>query len=158
FLAGFLIACAGEALRLWAAGTIKKNRELARVGPYALVRHPLYLGSFLILAGMCLASTSPHLWARSGLLWALAMAGLAYVYRHKMADEEAGLRESFGSQFDDFERSTPAFWPDPSRLDARALKDGAFDLALALKNKEHHTVAGLLAAAAALWFKLVYQF
>ncbi|MGH8104132.1 MAG: methyltransferase family protein, partial [bacterium] len=37
----------GAALRIWAAGTIKKQQTLAQEGPYALMRHPLYFGSFL---------------------------------------------------------------------------------------------------------------
>ena len=46
----------GILIRLWASGHIKKDQELAQDGPYALVRHPLYVGNLILLAGYCLAS------------------------------------------------------------------------------------------------------
>ncbi|MCU0990557.1 MAG: hypothetical protein MUE63_13455 [Xanthomonadales bacterium] len=49
-LAGFVIAALGQAWRIYAAGVIYKNKRLATTGAYSLVRHPLYLGNFLILA------------------------------------------------------------------------------------------------------------
>jgi hypothetical protein len=44
------------AIRLWAAGTIHKARQVTVTGPYAWVRHPLYAGSFLIANGYFLMS------------------------------------------------------------------------------------------------------
>src|SRR5262245_40236752 len=41
---GVLLILAGLAVRTWAAGTLRKQRELAVTGPYAWVRHPLYCG------------------------------------------------------------------------------------------------------------------
>ncbi len=49
-MTGIAIAGAGQLFRIFAAGTIFKNRKLASTGAYALVRHPLYLGNILILA------------------------------------------------------------------------------------------------------------
>ncbi len=40
-------------LRGYAAGYVKKNRELTQTGPYAHTRNPLYLGSMLMAAGFC---------------------------------------------------------------------------------------------------------
>ena len=155
FLAGFLIALLGEAVRLWAAGTIKKNKELAREGPYALVRHPLYLGSFLIVAGLTLASFNPYRFFRTLAVWALALGGFAWLYRRKMADEEAKISQLFGAEFEGYRRSTPMFWPD--FRNKAALRGGVFDLGQALKNREHHAVFGVLGVAAVLWMKLIYQ-
>jgi protein-S-isoprenylcysteine O-methyltransferase Ste14 len=45
-------------LRGYAAGYVKKNRELTRTGPYAHTRNPLYLGSMLIAAGFAVALLS----------------------------------------------------------------------------------------------------
>jgi hypothetical protein len=42
---------AGLWLRGYAAGYVKKNRELTVTGPYAHTRNPLYLGSMLMAAG-----------------------------------------------------------------------------------------------------------
>src|SRR3989338_4208046 len=65
---GVLFVLLGEALRLWANGyvghvkvnwTQKRPNEprvgqLVTGGPYAYVRHPLYLGTFLIGTGFCI--------------------------------------------------------------------------------------------------------
>src|SRR5918994_3612436 len=56
--AGAVIALAGEALRIWAAGHLEKGREVTASGPYRLTRHPLYLGSAVIGAGFAVASAS----------------------------------------------------------------------------------------------------
>lgn len=151
---GFLLAVAGEGLRIWAAGTIKKNKALATDGPYSVVRHPLYLGSFLIAAGFALASFNPWHPFRTALVWALAFGGFAWVYRRKMADEESKIHELFGADFERWRERTPMFWP---ALKKGAVRPAPFDAALALKHREHHTIAGMLAIAAFLWMKLVYQ-
>ena len=56
--AGLTIALLGQVFRIYAAGFIFKNKQLASTGPYALVRHPLYLGNLLILIGFTLASAN----------------------------------------------------------------------------------------------------
>src|SRR5471030_1298432 len=53
-----LLACAipvvlGCALRSWAAGYLFKGKRVAVGGPYAYVRNPLYLGSFILGLGFC---------------------------------------------------------------------------------------------------------
>ena len=45
-------------LRGYAAGYVKKNRELTQTGPYAYTRNPLYLGSMLMAAGFAVALLS----------------------------------------------------------------------------------------------------
>ena len=55
---GALVAAAGELIRIWAAGHLEKGREVTMSGPYRLTRHPLYLGSGLIAAGLAIASSS----------------------------------------------------------------------------------------------------
>lgn len=55
YLAGGAVAMVGVAIRAWAAGTVQKNLRLATAGPYAFVRHPLYLGGLLIGLGLTLA-------------------------------------------------------------------------------------------------------
>jgi hypothetical protein len=55
---GLAVAVLGQLFRIYAAGFIHKNKQLASTGPYALVRHPLYLGNFLILFGFTLAAAN----------------------------------------------------------------------------------------------------
>jgi protein-S-isoprenylcysteine O-methyltransferase Ste14 len=47
FVPGALLVMLGIAARLWASGHIKKNKVLATDGPYAYVRHPLYVGNLI---------------------------------------------------------------------------------------------------------------
>src|SRR6476659_9833525 len=50
--AGAAIGLLGESIRLWAAGHLEKSREVTRSGPYRYTRHPLYLGSSVMGAGV----------------------------------------------------------------------------------------------------------
>ena len=59
---GLAMATFGQIFRIYAAGFIHKNKQLASTGPYALVRHPLYLGNFLILIGFALAANNLYVW------------------------------------------------------------------------------------------------
>ena len=50
-MAGVALVLAGLAMRSWAAGILCKNHGLATTGPYSLCRHPLYVGSYLMMIG-----------------------------------------------------------------------------------------------------------
>ena len=79
------IAAAGTLVRLWASGHVMKNKELATDGPYAFVRHPLYVGNILLLIGFSLASS---LWWSYILMIAL----LFFYYPPTIAYEDNKLR------------------------------------------------------------------
>jgi len=53
---GIPLAVVGLATRGLAAGTIRKGSELARSGPYAFTRNPLYLGSSVLALGFGIMS------------------------------------------------------------------------------------------------------
>src|SRR4051812_41051856 len=55
-MTGGAIALVGEATRIWAAGHLEKGREVTRSGPYRLTRHPLYIGSAIMAAGVAIAA------------------------------------------------------------------------------------------------------
>ena len=57
---GLALVVVGQVFRIYAAGYIFKNKQLASTGPYSLVRHPLYLGNFIILIGFTIASANPY--------------------------------------------------------------------------------------------------
>jgi protein-S-isoprenylcysteine O-methyltransferase Ste14 len=78
--------------------------QLNTTGMYSIVRHPLYLGNFLIWLGLALAVRSP---------WLVVLFGLAFwlYYERIMFAEEEFLRRQFGAAYTDWAAGTPAFWP-----------------------------------------------
>ncbi|MDX1385417.1 MAG: isoprenylcysteine carboxylmethyltransferase family protein, partial [Thermoanaerobaculia bacterium] len=66
---GAVLVVAGVSIRLWASGHIRKNRSLATGGPYARVRHPLYLGNLMVTVGFCLASGLWWSWPVMLVFW-----------------------------------------------------------------------------------------
>jgi protein-S-isoprenylcysteine O-methyltransferase Ste14 len=131
---GAMVAVLGESIRLWAAGHLEKSKEVTQSGPYRYTRHPLYLGSSLIGIGMAVV-------ANNAIVAAIVIAYLALTLTAAMRSEEAHLREKFGDAYDAYaeKRSAPM--------------DRAFSFPRALRNREHHTILGLAAGLAALWFK-----
>ena len=104
FYAGVPLVLAGVLVRLWASGHIKKNKILATDGPYGFVRHPLYVGNILILAGFVLAS---------GLWWAAAVAVVFFVtyYPTAIEYEDRKLEGLFGEQWRKWRALTMALLP-----------------------------------------------
>ena len=89
---GTAIVLLGLLLRSWAAGMLVKKKKLASDGPYALVRHPLYLGSILLMLGFALLT---------GMWWNLAIAALIALLSFGTAihSEERFLAEKFGDRW-----------------------------------------------------------
>src|ERR1700689_3428336 len=90
-------------LRGYAAGYVKKNRELTQTGPYAHTRNPLYLGSMLMAAGFAVALLS----------WPVALVlavGFGLIYIPVIASEERFLRATFPG-FDAYCRQVPRLIP-----------------------------------------------
>ncbi len=68
--AGAILVAAGVAVRAWAAGHLRREGAVTVTGPYAHLRHPLYLGTAFILAGFAVAA------GRAGLA---ALVGFYFV-------------------------------------------------------------------------------
>lgn len=144
-LAGVVIACAGEALRIWAAGHLIKSREVTSSGPYRWLAHPLYAGSSLMGAGLAIASHSVVV----ALLIALY---LGVTITAAIRSEEAFLRRTFGDGYDRYRRGGA----DGGVM--RAANAGRrFSLAQARANREYRAVAGLVAAVLLLLLKATYN-
>jgi len=84
-------------------------------GMYAMVRHPLYLGNFLMWLGIALFF---RVW------WlALIFCLVFWLYYEKiMYAEEAFLQDKFGDAFQTWAAATPLFIPRLSRWQAPTLK------------------------------------
>jgi protein-S-isoprenylcysteine O-methyltransferase Ste14 len=98
------LVASGLALRSWAAGILRKSRELATTGPYALMRNPLYVGSFLVMCGFCIVIDDyENIFVVLG-----PFVGL---YLLQVLHEEQSLRELFGEKWDDYVRNVPRVLP-----------------------------------------------
>lgn len=101
-VAGVVVGASGAVLALWCIITFivagrgtpapfDPPRRLVTVGPYRLVRNPMYLGAALALAGAALFYQS---WALLGYC-----AAFLLVMRLFIVYEEAALRSTFGDQY-----------------------------------------------------------
>jgi len=112
-------------LRGYAAGYVKKNRELTQTGPYAHTRNPLYLGSMLMAAGFAVALLS----------WPVAVV---------IASEERFLNATF-PDFEAYCRRVPRLIPrlTPAHTFGDRDSSGAFSLALYLRHREYNAAIGV---------------
>lgn len=120
-------------LRGYAAGYVKKNRELTQTGPYAYTRNPLYLGSILIAAGFAVALLS----------WPIALvlaAGFAIIYIPVIASEERFLRATF-PEFEAYAHRVPRLVPRLTPAVTQA-SSGSFSFALYLRHREYNASIG----------------
>lgn len=92
--------------RVWCATYIggRKRRELVTIGPYSIVRNPLYVFSFIGTVGIALLSEMASVVALAALLFA------AY-YRVVVAQEEANLRREHGASYEAYLQTVPRWWP-----------------------------------------------
>lgn len=104
FVTGAALVILGIAARLWASGHIKKNKALATDGPYAYVRHPLYVGNLTLGLGFALAS---------GLWWSLPLliGMLLAFYPPAIRREDEKLHRRFKENWEQWRKRTPALIP-----------------------------------------------
>jgi len=94
YLASLLLVIAGTVFAICAVLVLGRSisllpeaRRLVTKGPYALVRHPLYLGEIIAVAGVALQCLSA---------WALLLLGLVWAFQlQRMKYEELVLSQSF---------------------------------------------------------------
>lgn len=144
-MAGFSIAAAGQLFRIFAAGTIFKNRQLARHGAYALVRHPLYLGNILIIGGFALAGASVFV-ALAALLFFLIWYPAAIAY------EDDKLERMFEDEWRRWATETMAIFPGRCKWDRFVRARWNARQAL-IRNGELPISLYLAACAAWLWYR-----
>ncbi len=107
----------GLMLVLWARRTLGRNwgistsvqvkllkeHELVQDGPYAFVRHPMYLGWWVCMLGLVLLYP----------VWAMSLLFLFSVvsFFNRARREEAALAERFGGAWADYKRRTKRLIP-----------------------------------------------
>jgi protein-S-isoprenylcysteine O-methyltransferase Ste14 len=85
---------------------LKKDHQLIRRGPYAIVRHPIYSGLMLATLGTAVMQGELH-----GLS---ALALIVTVWGYKSRVEERFLANQFGGEYEQYRRRvkglTPLVW------------------------------------------------
>lgn len=146
-LPGILLCFVGASLRYWASGYLRKDSRPAVGGPYAYVRNPLYLGTYLMALGTALAIQNWWLLASITVVFAV-------LYHFIILDEETKLQAIFGEPYFKYcewvPRFFPRLWPAQATELAQVNPEPAhrqFSRELARKNKAfeaYATFAGMI--------------
>ena len=110
---GLLVIALGELIRTYAVSfiggvsrtrTTSTNQRLITEGAFSIVRNPLYVGNFMITAGVAIYS---------GVVWivVLSAAAFAFQYYYIVKYEESLLIKKFGSEYEDYLKKVPAWIP-----------------------------------------------
>lgn len=129
WLAGCALMCGGAALRLacyrtlgrfftWEL-TVKDGHRLVTHGPYAVVRHPSYVGSAMIGVGVVLCYVSPGAWFRECVgwdsllgkvltgVWAAWTLSIPVMLMARVNKEDAVMKREFGEEWQAYAKRTP---------------------------------------------------
>lgn len=102
---GLILIIIGEAIRVWAAGHLKKNEVLTVSGPYSYVKNPLYIGSIFITSGFCILADNIYILAAS-----MFMFCFHYIpYKKKVEGDR--LKKLFGQKYEDYDKKVPEYIP-----------------------------------------------
>lgn len=115
--AGAGLVFAGVGLNLWALAerrrrsegpfALERPEELVITGPYAITRHPMYVGWWFIQLG---AGTL------AGSSWVLATLPAEFLVEHRsVLGEEAMLAELFGRSYVEYAERVPRYFGFPVR-------------------------------------------
>lgn len=132
---GLVFIMLGMTLRLWARGHFNVGR-LFTTGPYAIVRHPLYLGSFLAVVGVLFVLND---W----LNWVVIAPLFLLFYGATILHEEKGLSTRFGEQWRQYKANTPAVLPAPTASTFRRIH-GSWQAQVYLRTREVFATLALL--------------
>lgn len=165
FVAGIILAFGGEALRVWGAGHLTKNVALTTSGPYAYIKHPLYVGTFLIMMGFLLPASIPPDWVPDPAqpnLYVLLFCFLGFVFYYfpyKRANEAERLIRRLGEPAEHWVKSVPEFFPNFKRYEKAENKK--WSLRQTYENSEAFVwipiVLGFFLIARAWWLPLLME-
>jgi protein-S-isoprenylcysteine O-methyltransferase Ste14 len=103
-IGGAVIAVLGLAIRIWACGNLRKEKELTTSGPYRYTRNPLYFGSMILGISTVAACQS---W---GVL-ALFLANFLIIYPVVVRAEKERMFQLFPEKYKEYSEHVPLFFP-----------------------------------------------
>jgi len=100
---GLIFVLTGVFIRFWARGHLVEGR-LFTTGAYSVVRHPLYLGTLLVVSGV--------LFQLNGWLnWVVVLPLFTIFYGAAIIYEERSLEKKFGRQWQLYKAKVPVIIP-----------------------------------------------
>lgn len=136
FIPGAAVTILGEGLRLWAAGHLRKNKQLTTTGPYSYVKNPLYIGTLLITLGY--SAMAMEKWIMiAGFIWFFI-----YYAPYKKKQENDKLIASFGDAWKVYDRAVPDYLPRFTPYPDRGTERWSWDVVK--ENSEHETAGAVL--------------
>jgi protein-S-isoprenylcysteine O-methyltransferase Ste14 len=140
------IVLAGLAVRTWARGHLDRAERVCTGGPYGWVRHPLYVGSFLMGLGVTLMALP---WMVVPIYATIFVA----MYLPKAIREEGYLSQRFGDSYAAYATLVPAVVPHFWRTAER--DPSSFEWRRVWRHREWHTWIGVAAVLASVWLPRV---
>lgn len=114
FVAGLCMIVIGLAYRAWAVQKLGKyftptvqiqsEHRLITSGPYKLVRHPSYMGAFLVITGCALS-------LETLIGYLISCIAMAFAYKTRIAIEEKELETHFGEMYRDYKNQSKRLIP-----------------------------------------------
>jgi len=145
---GFLVVIAGEALRFWATGHLRKNEELTTSGPYGYLQSPLYLGTFIIATGMSIMARNPVIWIITAVIFFVS-----YVPR-KQEREWGRLDKMFGEEFHKYKSEVKYFFPRFTPYPGGSKHLWSF--AMTIENTEHQTAMVVVLISFIIFIRVLF--
>ncbi|MBS3757054.1 MAG: isoprenylcysteine carboxylmethyltransferase family protein [Desulfobacterales bacterium] len=114
FVPGLIVSILGEILQVWCFSTIKTKKRLTRVGPYMLMRNPMYIGRFFLIFGVLMMT---------GNIWILIGFTLLYYFYmvNRVRREEETLGKIFGEAYEDYCRTVNRYMPSLKKIEPKNL-------------------------------------
>ena len=138
------LVLAGVGLRVLARGHLDRAERVSTGGPYRFMRHPLYIGSFLMGLGVTLMA----------LAWGfvpLFVAVFLIMYVPKALREEAYLSGRFGDAYATYASAVGAVFPRFARGVGPETVPSRFEWRRVWRHREWHTWIGVAAVLVSVW-------
>ena len=130
---GYALVMVGTFGRIYCSAFIggKKNDMVVRDGPFSVVRNPLYVFSFIAVAGIGLES-------QMFVVLVLLVGTFMLYYPNVVAKEEAFLKHKFGEPYEKYMKEVPRWFPsfrlfvEPEQFESRPrfIRKTALDAAI----------------------------
>jgi protein-S-isoprenylcysteine O-methyltransferase Ste14 len=146
---GAAVSLLGLTIRAWAAGHLKKEKELAISGPYRYSRNPLYLGNLVL--GLSLAAGSG-----STVVVVIFAAYFLVFYPVIILTERERMKKLFPEKYKEYIKHVPLFFPWRKPL---ACEDSVkFSWRQYRANREYRALIGSLVYWAVLSIRVLLKF